>query len=101
MNLAFGLSQGLIGSSLFFLIIDLLGPTRRGVAVGVGECSIYVSTAIINIVAGDLAEAYGFRPVPFYIATVISAAGLLSTIPLKDTLERSEKTGNWWARAVS
>jgi hypothetical protein len=89
MNLAFGLSQGLIGSSLFFLIIDLLGPTRRGVAVGVGECSIYVSTAIINIVAGDLAETYGFRPVPFYVATMISAAGLLSTIPLKDTLERA------------
>ena len=88
-NLAFGLSQGLIGSSLFFLIIDLLGPTRRGVAVGVGECSIYVSTAIINIIAGGLAQAYGLRPVPFYVATIISAVGLLSTIPLQDTLAQA------------
>ena len=88
MNGAFGLSQGLIGSSLFFLFIDLLGPRRRGVAVGVGECSIYVSTAIVNIVAGKLASEYGYRPVPFIVATAISVIGLLSTIPLKDTLDQ-------------
>jgi len=89
MNGAFGLSQGLIGSSLFFLFIDLLGPKRRGVAVGMGECSIYVSTAIINIIAGKLASKYGYRPVPFYVATAISAVGLLSSIPLKDTLDQA------------
>ena len=88
MNGAFGLSQGLIGSSLFFLFIDLLGPKRRGVAVGVGECSIYVSTAVVNIIAGKLASAYGYRPVPFIVATAISLVGLLSTIPLKDTLDQ-------------
>jgi len=38
MNAAFGLSQGLIGSSLFFLFIDLMGPQKRGIAVGLGEC---------------------------------------------------------------
>jgi MFS family permease len=88
MNILFGLSQGLLGSALFFLLIDLLGPRRRGIAVGLGECLIYVSTALVNILAGRLATRYGFRPVPFYVATGFAVAGLLSTVPLKDTLDK-------------
>ena len=87
MNVMFGFSQGLLGSALFFLLIDVLGPSRRGIAVGIGECTIYVSTAILNVVAGDLASRFGFRPVPFYVATGFSILGLLSTIPLQDTLD--------------
>jgi MFS family permease len=87
MNIAFGLSQGLLGSALFFLLIDLMGPSRRGIAVGLGECMIYVSTALVNVLAGDLATKYGFRPVPFYVATGFAVVGLLSTWPLTDTLE--------------
>jgi len=86
MNILFGFSQGLLGSALFFLLIDLMGPTRRGIAVGLGECTIYVSTALINILAGKLATEYGYRPVPFYVATAFSIIGLVSTYPLQDTL---------------
>lgn len=88
MNVMFGFSQGLLGSALFFLLIDVLGPSRRGIAVGIGECTIYVSTAILNVVAGDLASRFGFRPVPFYVATGFAVLGLFSTIPLEDTLEK-------------
>lgn len=87
MNILFGFSQGLLGSALFFLLIDLMGPARRGIAVGIGECMIYVSTAVVNVLAGQLATQYGFRPVPFYVATAFSVIGLLSTYPLRDTLE--------------
>lgn len=87
MNILFGFSQGLLGSALFFLLIDLMGPSRRGIAVGIGECMIYVSTAVVNVLAGQLATLYGFRPVPFYVATAFSVVGLLSTYPLRDTLE--------------
>ena len=87
MNILFGFSQGLLGSALFFLLIDLMGPTRRGIAVGLGECTIYVSTAVVNILAGKLATEYGYRPVPFYVATAFSIIGLISTWPLQDTLE--------------
>ena len=86
-NICFGLAQGLIGSALFFLLIDVLGPSRRGIAVGIGECTIYVSTAVFNVIAGDLASRFGYRPIPFYFATVLSLLGLLSTIPLRDTLD--------------
>lgn len=86
-NICFGLAQGLIGSALFFLLIDVLGPSRRGIAVGIGECTIYVSTAIFNVIAGDLASRFGYRPIPFYMATILSLLGLLSTIPLRDTLD--------------
>ena len=86
-NICFGLAQGLIGSALFFLLIDALGPSRRGIAVGIGECTIYVSTAIFNVIAGDLASRFGYRPIPFYMATILSLLGLLSTIPLRDTLD--------------
>lgn len=56
MNAAVGLPQGLLGSSLFFLLIDLMGPQRRGVAVGLGECTIYVSTAVVNIMVESLQQ---------------------------------------------
>ena len=88
MNILFGISQGLLGSALFFLLIDVMGPQRRGIAVGLGECTIYVSTAVINVVAGDLATRYGYRPVPFWVATVFAVLGLLSTGPLRDTLDQ-------------
>jgi MFS family permease len=88
MNIAFGLSQGLIGSALFFLLIDVMGPRKRGIAVGLGECVIYISTAIVNILAGDLASRYGFRPVPFGVATGFALLGLVITIPLHDTLDQ-------------
>ena len=86
-NICFGFAQGLIGRALFFLLIGVLGPSRRGIAVGIGECSIYVSTAVFNVIAGDLASRFGYRPIPFYFATVLSVLGLLSTIPLRDTLD--------------
>lgn len=88
MNGCFGLSQGLIGSALFFLIIDFMGPSRRGVAVGIGESTIYVSTALVNVLAGQLATTYGYRPVPFYIATAFAVLGLLSACFVKDTLDQ-------------
>jgi MFS family permease len=87
MNAAFGLSQGLLGSSLFFLMIDVMGPRNRGVAVGVGECTIYVSTAVVNVLAGQLASTFGFRPVPFFVATGFSLVGLLAALPIGDTLD--------------
>ena len=88
MNIAFGFSQGLLGSSLFFMLIDVLGPKRRGIAVGLGECTIYVSTAVVNVLAGYLATQYGYRPIPFMVASAFSVIGLLSTIPLHDTLDQ-------------
>jgi len=88
MNILFGISQGLLGSALFFLLIDVMGPARRGIAVGIGECTIYVATAMINIVAGDLASRYGYRPVPFMVATMFAVLGLLATAPLRDTLDQ-------------
>lgn len=94
MNFAFGLSQGLIGSSLFFLIIDFMSPQRRGVAVGIGESTIYVSTAVVNVLAGQLAANYGFRPVPFYVATGFSVLGLLLTVFIKDTLDQVKAEQN-------
>ena len=88
MNVFFGISQGLLGSALFFLLIDVMGPERRGIAVGLGECTIYVTTAVINVVSGGLASTYGYRPVPFWVATAFALLGLLSTWPLQDTLDQ-------------
>jgi len=94
MNVMFGFSQGCIGSALFFLLIDVMGPQRRGIAVGLGEGTIYVTTALVNVLAGDLASRYGYRPVPFLVATAFAVMGLLSTIPLKDTLAQVQAEQN-------
>ena len=44
-----------MGTSLMFMIIDL-NPSKRGLAVGIGECTIYGSTAVATFLYPEIAH---------------------------------------------
>ena len=76
-NVLLGVSQGLTWSTTIIMKIDLVGPKRRGLAMGLNEFSGYFAVAISALTTGWLAARYGLRPAPFYPGVVYVAAGLL------------------------
>ena len=85
-NAFLGVSQGLTWSLTVIMKIDLAGPSKRGLAMGLNEFAGYVAVAGSALVTGLLAERYGLRPVPFYPGVVFVAAGLLlSALVVRET----------------
>ena len=79
-NVFLGLSQGLTWSTTVIMKIDLVGPKRRGLAMGLNEFSGYFAVAGSALATGWLAARYGLRPEPFYLGVVYVIAGLLLSV---------------------
>ncbi|MGH2599615.1 MAG: MFS transporter, partial [Dehalococcoidia bacterium] len=60
--------------------IDLVGPRRRGLAMGLNEFAGYLAVAVAALGAGYLAAAYGPEAAPFWIAGAAVVLGLLVTL---------------------
>ncbi|BDT91538.1 MFS transporter [Nocardia sputorum] len=86
-NVLLGLNQGLTWSMTVNMKIDLVGPTRRGLATGLNEAAGYVAVGATALLTGYLATSYGLRPVPELIGVVFVAAGLALSIVVGDTAE--------------
>lgn len=85
-NVLLGISQGLTWSTTVIMKIDLVGPRRRGLAMGLNEFSGYFAVAGSALATGWIAARYGLRPEPFYLGVVYVAAGLLlSTLAVRET----------------
>jgi MFS family permease len=85
-NVLLGISQGLTWSTTIVMKIDLVGPARRGLAMGLNEAAGYSAVAVTAMATGYLAEAYGLRPAPFLLGLAFAALGLgLSTAAVKET----------------
>jgi MFS family permease len=85
-NVLLGISQGLTWSTTVIMKIDLVGPARRGLAMGFNEAAGYVAVAATALATGFLADAYGLRPAPFLLGLAFAAIGLgLSTFALVET----------------
>jgi MFS family permease len=70
--------------------IDLVGPARRGLAMGLNEAAGYGAVAITALATGFLAAEYGLRPEPFFLGLAYAALGLgLSTIFVRETREHA------------
>jgi len=76
-NVLLGLNQGLAWSTTVIMKIDLAGPRRRGLALGLNEAAGYGAVAVAAAVTGALAAAYGPRPAPFVLGIGISVIGLV------------------------
>lgn len=86
-NLFLGVNQGLAWSTTVVMKIDLVGPRRRGFAMGLNEFAGYLAVAIAAFASGAIAERYGLRPAPFYAGLAIAALGLaLSVLFVRETL---------------
>jgi MFS family permease len=85
-NVLLGISQGLTWSLTVIMKIDLVGPARRGLAMGMNEAAGYVAVAATALATGYLAQAYGLRPAPFLLGLAFAALGLgLSTLAVRET----------------
>ena len=85
-NVLLGISQGLTWSTTVIMKIDLVGPTQRGLAMGLNEFAGYVAVAASALATGWIAARYGVRPQPFYLGVVFAAAGLtLSALLVRET----------------
>lgn len=85
-NVLLGISQGLAWSMTVNMKIDLVGPKKRGLAMGLNEAAGYGAVGLTALLTGYLASRYGLRPEPFYIGIVYTVLGLLlSVIVIKDT----------------
>lgn len=85
-NVLLGVSQGLTWSTTVIMKIDLAGPGRRGLAMGLNEAAGYGAVAGTALATGYLAARYGLRPEPFYLGVAFAALGLgLSTLLVRET----------------
>jgi len=85
-NALLGLNQGLAWSMTVNMKIDLVGPRRRGLALGLNEAAGYLAVAGAAYAAGVIAGAYGLRPEPWYLGIAFAACGLaLSVLLIRDT----------------
>ena len=85
-NVLLGVNQGLTWSTTVIMKIDLVGPARRGLAMGLNEAAGYGAVAVTALATGYLAAAHGLRPAPFLLGAAYIALGLgLSAAAVRET----------------
>jgi len=85
-NVLLGVSQGLTWSTTVIMKIDLVGPERRGLALGLNESAGYVAVAAMALATGYVAGHAGLRPEPFLLGLACAALGLgLSAVLVRET----------------
>ena len=85
-NVLLGVNQGLTWSMTVIMKIDLVGPERRGFAMGLNEAAGYGAVALTALATGFIAEHAGLRPEPFFLGLAYAGLGLtLSTFFVRET----------------
>ena len=85
-NVLLGVNQGLTWSTTIIMKIDLVGPAKRGLAMGYNEAAGYLAVAATALATGYIAEQHGLRPAPFFLGLAFAGLGLgLSTLFVRET----------------
>ncbi len=85
-NVLLGVNQGLTWSTTVIMKIDLVGPARRGFAMGLNEAAGYGAVALTALATGFIAARHGLRPEPFFLGVAFAGLGLgLSTLFVRET----------------
>jgi MFS family permease len=85
-NVLLGVNQGFTWSTTVIMKIDLAGPARRGLAMGLNEAAGYGALAATAAATGWIATNHGLRPEPFLLGAAYVAIGLgLSTLFVRET----------------
>jgi MFS family permease len=85
-NVLLGVNQGLCWSMTVIMKIDLVGPARRGLALGLNEAAGYLGVAAAAFVTGALAASYAPRTVVWVGAALIAGvAVVVSALAIRDT----------------
>ncbi|SDM57488.1 Predicted arabinose efflux permease, MFS family [Lentzea albidocapillata subsp. violacea] len=89
-NVLLGVNQGLTWSTTVIMKIDLAGPSRRGVAMGLNEAAGYIAVAVTALATGYLAARYGLRPAPFLLGLSYVVLGIgLTVFAVRETREHA------------
>jgi MFS family permease len=94
-----GVNQGLAWSMTVVMKIDLAGPMRRGLALGLNEAAGYLGVAAAAFASGALAATYAPRTVVWVGAALVTVVGLIVSVTLiRDTgahveLEQGDEGG--------
>src|SRR3977135_4249707 len=94
-NVLLGVNQGLCWSTTVIMKIDLVGPARRGLAMGLNEFAGYVAVSLAALASGYLAGNVGLRSAPLFIGGISALACLfLSAAFVRESLHhvRQETT---------
>jgi MFS family permease len=85
-NALLGVNQGLTWSMAVVMKIDLAGPRRRGLALGLNESAGYGGVALAAALSGWLAASFAARDVLVVAAALVALGGLLlSALFVRDT----------------
>jgi MFS family permease len=85
-NVLLGVNQGLAWSMTVVMKIDLVGPRRRGLALGLNESAGYGGVAIAALLTGLLASEFAARDVLVVAGAVVAVVALvLSVLFVRDT----------------
>lgn len=85
-NVLLGVSQGLTWSTTVIMKIDLAGPKKRGLAMGLNEFAGYFAVALSALATGFIASRHGLRPEPFLLGVGFVVLGLaLSVLLVRET----------------
>ncbi|MFG2693284.1 MFS transporter [Kitasatospora sp. NPDC048407] len=89
-NVLLGINQGLTWSTTVIMKIDLVGPARRGLAMGLNEAAGYLAVAVTATGTGAIAAHWGLRPQPFLLGAAYVALGLgLTVAAVRETREHA------------
>src|SRR5438270_6197436 len=75
-----GINQGLCWSTTVIMKIDLVGPARRGLAMGLNEAAGYRAVSVAAIAASYLAAPCALRPQPCLLGIGFALAVLLLSL---------------------
>lgn len=89
-NVLLGINQAMTWSTTVVMKIDLVGPARRGTALGFNEAAGYGAVSLTALATGVIASRYGLRPEPFFLGIAFAALGLgLSTLFVRETRDHA------------
>src|SRR5947199_1359581 len=79
-NILLGVNQAMAWSMTVIMKVDLVGPERRGLALGLNEFAGYFAVGVVSWVTGYIAANTALRPQPFYLGIVVAIVGLAVSV---------------------
>jgi MFS family permease len=91
-NALLGINQGLCWSTTIIMKVDLVGPQRRGLAMGLNEFAGYLAMALSALATGYVAATQGLRPQPFWLGLGLALLGLIVSLGwVRETLHHARQ----------
>lgn len=79
-NVFLGVNQGFCWSTTVIMKVDLVGRSRRGLAMGLNEASGYLAVALAAFAAGTWASTAGLRVAPAVLGGSFVSLGLICSV---------------------